>query len=328
MLDAYKQNSAPSLGSSLRLGEDFANAFSTSSSGLQEVIIGFAAAAIVWKVTFTAAEGTLAKGITESIKSGISGTVSRVAALPKYMQWIPIPASLDPDGSGTTSLRSLATTFDQRMRDIETLGSRPIGGRTADYYRNYAERPDGTVDQHVELLRTVERESDTGRVTRENLRNMLRQIENSGRGTSADHQAIQALIKDSDANLASIMGDDTRKNDFLSHLTNILGVENPQVSYEELVRAYSNPTGGARTAGAGAGAGAATTSDPAATPTPATDSATPTPATDSPTATTATDSPTATTTTTTTTATPTAPAATPTPTATTPAAPPAPPATP
>jgi hypothetical protein len=130
MLDAFKQTTTPSLSSSLQLGADFANAFSVGTGGIQELMIGLAAAAIVWKVTFTAAEGTLAQGITNGIRSTVGGFAKRVASLPKYMQWIPVPANLDNDGTanGKVSLPSVLATFDSKLREVETRGATPIGG--------------------------------------------------------------------------------------------------------------------------------------------------------------------------------------------------------
>lgn len=161
MLDAYKQNTAPSLGSSLNFGADFANAFSVGTGGLQELMIGLAAAAIVWKVTFAAADGTFAKGITNGIQSTIGGFAKRVAALPKYIQWIPIPANLDNDGNSKMSLGNAGASISQAIHSIESAGNAPLGGRTQKSIMDHAKDP--TIqnnDLDISLLTTLKETPD------------------------------------------------------------------------------------------------------------------------------------------------------------------------
>jgi hypothetical protein len=161
MLDAYYQSSAPSLGTSLQLGSDFANAFSAGTSGLQQVLVGFAAVAVIWIVTFAAADNTLASTVTSGIKGALSGLGGQLARFPLYAQWIPVPASIDEDKRA--SLLNILKGPQGYLSNLESEGSRPInrpnfGQQVKDYISGGST---SNQDMNMRVLRTIKNERDT-----------------------------------------------------------------------------------------------------------------------------------------------------------------------
>ncbi len=307
MLDAYYQTSAPSLGSSLQLGADFANAFSAGSSGLQQILVGFAAVAVIWIVTFAAADNTMASIVTSTIKSSLGQLGSQVAKFPLYAQWIPIPAGIDKDGSGTASLMNILNSPGQRLQDIENSGRQGLGAPTTNNpripeYRNYL-RGSQTDNQsfNIAALRTLQNDTETQREVTASRFNTIVQAgvrDGSLNSTGANNartilnEIVTASGLGENASFAAIMKTPeftARSNDFFNALNNS-GSTATDMSQTNLsaLEGFSPPatgtTGGAGAGGAGAGGAGAgtppaapTPTPPAPTPTPPPPPATPTP---------------------------------------------------
>lgn len=192
MLDAYQLNSAASLGSSLQLGEDFANAFSAGSSGLQELMVGLAAAAVVWKVTFAAAEGTLAGDIVGTIKGAVSSAASTVAGLPSYIQWIPLPGGTGDNT--TTNIASVIQTGREFVRGLQR--TERLTPRTNEEFLQYVQSPTLTsTNDDLRVLRSIRNVSEVRtRLTMANFRAMLGRMDSNNVGDATARQRLNTTL--------------------------------------------------------------------------------------------------------------------------------------
>jgi hypothetical protein len=196
MLDAYQLNSAASLGSSLQLGEDFANAFSAGSSGLQELMVGLAAAAVVWKVTFAAAEGTLAGDIVGTIKGAVTGAASTVAGLPAYLQWIPTPGFTGGDGNSQVSFETLRRAGRQSLRDFEDRSVENIMPRNRETFMQHVRNPrPGNRQEDVRVYRSLRNVTEVrSDLTMGNFRSILDRMDTGNIGSQTARTALRRLI--------------------------------------------------------------------------------------------------------------------------------------
>lgn len=121
MLDAYHATTGNALG--IQLGEQFANGFSGMST-LQQLMIGIGAIAIVWVVTFQAAEGTLANSITRNLKGFVERTGRGIAQLPLTVPILPVPSSLN---EGPVGLGNVSSTLSGALGDFNRRGFERIG---------------------------------------------------------------------------------------------------------------------------------------------------------------------------------------------------------
>jgi hypothetical protein len=115
MLDVFQTVGSPSL--YFPLGDDFSNVFSGVSS-INELFVAVAAIAIVWKVSFDAADGTFADSITNKYRSWAQGIGISVRDL--LIQKTPvIPLATGKDGkSKGMSIGDLGGGLSSKINDI------------------------------------------------------------------------------------------------------------------------------------------------------------------------------------------------------------------
>jgi len=123
MLDAYQATGGNSLG--ISLGQELSAPFSGIGS-LQQLLIAAGALAVVWKVTFDAANKTHAKRFTNMIQDQLRKTGTSLAQIPLNLPILPF--SEGEGGDGKSSLRQVM----KRMNNSVTALGR---GETGDNNR-------------------------------------------------------------------------------------------------------------------------------------------------------------------------------------------------
>ena len=127
MLDAYHATTGNALG--IQLGEQFANGFSGMST-LQQLMIGIGTVAIVWVVTFQAANNTMARGITATMESTLKRVGTNIAQLPLTVPIIPVPNGTGVGGGDKASLFNLSNAIQNASRGNEEGRSGGLGPQT------------------------------------------------------------------------------------------------------------------------------------------------------------------------------------------------------
>jgi len=224
LLDAYSQNTAPSLGSSLALGADFGNAFSVGSDGIQQILIGIAAAAVIWKVSFTAADGTVAKGITDSIKGWVERTAGSVAKIPTYLPIVPVPNSIG-DGSGKAALAGFPALIENKLQGIRTNAQNSLmrpedrNVRTGASLARYIQSNELDARNNEGVIRTIASDNNLQRqLTVGRFKNIIQEEIDRGRiGRTEGDAIIRALGNDENIRISELSNRDQIFQDLRAH---------------------------------------------------------------------------------------------------------------
>lgn len=157
MLDVFQTVGSPSL--YFPLGDDFSNVFSGVSS-INELFVAVAAIAIVWKVSFDAADGTFADSITNKYRSWAQGIGINVRdLLIQKTPVIPLATGKDKKPRGM-SVGDLGGALNQKIQDV---------GREFDNIRGVTSNNNTTLIQNLK--------SNPIRVVRDTDKSKLRKMD-------------------------------------------------------------------------------------------------------------------------------------------------------
>jgi hypothetical protein len=133
MLDAYHRTSTASLG--VQLGADFANAFSGTST-LQQLIVAIASVAVVFVVTFAAADDTAARSVTQRIRT-FTTNIGRWASRQ------PLNAQVFPTGNVDDQGNMQKASFQQMLNTGQNVMNRTNGRYIPGYNPSNFDRTGG-----------------------------------------------------------------------------------------------------------------------------------------------------------------------------------------